>query len=76
MKAIITLFFALFITATALGHTKEVKVATTMAPVTLEITVAKKASSTQEIARLYLDKNSRVKKSLKFVTKNNRAKMA
>ncbi len=76
MKAIVTLFFALFITATALGNTNEIKVETTIAPVRLEINILKNNTPVNQVARLYLDKNSRVKKSLKFITKKNKAKMA
>lgn len=76
MKAILTFVFFIFISATAMANTKEVKVETIAKGVTLEITVASKEVKNTEVARLYKFKNSRVKKALKFSTKANRAKMA
>ena len=79
MKTIATLIFILFIGATAQAQTatEQVKVET------IEMTIVtstenKEASlkSTNEVARLYKYKNSRVKKALSFTTKKNKAKMA
>lgn len=78
MKAIVTLIFVLFIgmTVQAQEAKTEVKVATlTMGIVTngcLETTIKCEG----EVARLYLFKNSRVKKELSFTTKSNRSKLA
>lgn len=76
MKAILTIVFIIFISATALANTAQDKVPTISKGVTLEISIETKAVKTTEVARLYKFKNSRVKKALKFVTKANRAKMA
>ena len=79
MKTIATLIFILFIGATAQAKTvtEQVKVET------IEMTIVtstenKEAAfkSTNEVARLYKYKNSRVKKALSFTTKKNKAKMA
>lgn len=78
MKAILTFVFFIFITTTAMGQAsaKEVKVETTPLKVELNITINKEDATKTEVARLYKFKNSRVKKALKFSTKNNRSKMA
>ena len=73
MKAILTFVFFFFITAAAIANTpaKQVKVETTTQKVELSISIEK-----SEVARLYMYKNSRVKKALKFATKASKAKMA
>ena len=80
MKTIITLIFVFFIgfAAKAQATTKEVKVETTTYGVELNITIEKTTTPTQEnqIARLYMYKNSRIKKALSFVTKRNKSKIA
>ncbi len=79
MKTIATLIFVLFIgvAAQAQNTTEQVKVETIeMTIVTStenkEVTLEK----TNEVARLYKYKNSRIKKALSFTTKRNKAKMA
>ena len=79
MKTIATLIFVLFIgvAAQAQNATEQVKVETiemTIVPFTenKEVTLEK----TNEVARLYKYKNSRIKKALSFTTKRNKAKMA
>lgn len=79
MKTITILIFVLFIgvAAQAQTATEQVKVETIeMTIVTStenkEVTLEK----TNEVARLYKFKNSRVKKALSFTTKRNKSKMA
>ena len=79
MKTIATLIFVLFVgvAAQAQNTTEQVKVETIeMTIVTStenkEVTLEK----TNEVARLYKYKNSRIKKALSFTTKRNKAKMA
>lgn len=77
MKTILTLIFVLFIgvAAQAQDASSEVKVETVEMGVILqldEITPEKDNS----IARLYMFKNSQVKKELSFATKNDKAKLA
>ncbi|NKI30855.1 hypothetical protein [Croceivirga thetidis] len=78
MKAILTFVFFFFITAAAMANTpaKQAKVETTTMKVELNITIEKSDVEKSEVARLYMYKNSRVKKALKFATKANKAKMA
>ncbi len=78
MKAILTFVFFIFITAAAMANTpaKQVKVETTTMKVELNISIEKSDVEKSEVARLYMYKNSRVKKALKFATKANKAKMA
>lgn len=79
MKTIVTLLFVLFIgvAAQAQTATEEVKVDT------IEMTVVDATENketfletAQEVARLYMYSNARVKKALSFTTKRNKAKMA
>ena len=76
MKAIVTLIFIILIgfTANAQDASKEVKVATVTYGVELNLTIEK--ATTNQVARLYMYKNSRVKKALSFKTKRNKSKMA
>lgn len=78
MKAIITLiaiiFFGTF--AVAQNTTKEVKVETITASVVLIKEVKQAVNEDNKVARLYMFKNSRIKKELAFKTKRNRSKLA
>jgi len=76
MKAILTLVFIIFIGTFATAQSKETKVKTVTQGVTLTVKLEKKDVKKVEVARLYLYKNSRIKKELRFATKNNKAKMA
>ena len=78
MKAVLTFVFFIFIATTAMAQApkKEVKVKTMTMGVELNITIAQDDAPNTEVARLYKFKNSRVKKALKFTTKNNRSKIA
>ena len=78
MKAVLTLIFTLLISFSAMAQAaqKEVKVETKTMAVELNITINKKEVKTTEVARVYKNKNFRVKKALHFSTKNNKAKMA
>ena len=75
MKAILTCIFIIFIATGAMAQ-EETKVDTTTKQVVLDIKIEKTEVQEQQVARLYLFKNSRVKKALAFKTKRNRAKMA
>jgi hypothetical protein len=78
MKTLLTLIFVLFIGVAAQANTvdQEVKVET----VTMGIVTATQnevsAKNENKVARLYMFKNSRVKKELSFSTKLNKAKLA
>tara|TARA_R110002050_G_scaffold298901_1_gene463088 strand:- start:27307 stop:27543 length:237 start_codon:yes stop_codon:yes gene_type:complete len=78
MKTLLTLIFVLFIGVTAQANNvgQEVKVETaTMSIVTAtpnEVTV----KIENKVARLYMFKNSKIKKELSFTTKLNKAKLA
>ncbi|WP_127024745.1 hypothetical protein [Flagellimonas beolgyonensis] len=78
MKAIFTIITVVFFGTVAMAqeNSKEVKVDTIAAGVTLNIDVQKTIKKEGEVARLYKFKNSRVKKELSFATKNNKAKLA
>lgn len=60
----------------AQANTEEVKVETITKELKLDIKVEKIEAEKAEVARLYLHKNSRIKKALNFKTKSNKAKMA
>lgn len=83
MKAILTLLFALTLGATALANTKETSVVK-VEGIQMNVVLTMDTLETPEInidaekgtARLYMFKNSRVKKALQFTTKRNRAKLA
>ena len=78
MKTLLTLIFVLFIGVAAQANTveQEVKVET----VTMSIVTSTKnevsVKNENKVARLYMFKNSRVKKELSFSTKLNKAKLA
>ncbi|MEM1256954.1 MAG: hypothetical protein AAGH81_00400 [Bacteroidota bacterium] len=78
MKAIVTLTFIIFLGTSAMAQKaqKEMKVATYAAGVELNIDIDKDGVQGKKIARLYMFKNSRVKKALKFSTKRNASKIA
>lgn len=75
MKAILTYIFIILIGTSAMAQ-HEAKVPTKQEPVNLTITINKTTVKESSVARLYLFKNSRVKKALAFKTKRNRPKMA
>jgi hypothetical protein len=78
MKTLLTLIFVLFIGVAVQANTveQEVKVET----VTMSIVTSTKNEvsdkNENKVARLYMFKNSRVKKELSFSTKLNKAKLA
>ncbi len=80
MKTILTLIFTTFIGFAAMAQTtgKEVKVETQTKKVELNIntTIQKVEIKKVEIARVYMNKNYRVKRALNFTTKSNKSKMA
>jgi len=78
MKAIIPFIFIIFIGASAMAQEarQEVKVVTHAASVTLNIHIDQNNMQQQKVARLYMFKNSRIKKALKFKTKRNASKIA
>lgn len=78
MKTVLTFIFIIFIGSAAIGQgaSKEVKVETVTYGVELNIKIEKTLVKENKVARLYLFKNSRVKKELNFKTKRNNSKMA
>jgi len=78
MKAIVTFIFIIFLGTSAMAQeaSKEVKVETFSAGVELNIEIKQNETQENKVARLYMFKNSRVKKALKFTTKRNKAKIA
>ena len=81
MKAVFTIFAIIFLGTGAMAQNsvKEEKVATITMGVTIENVVVPTTVQTEgntEVARLYMFKNSRVKKALAFKTKRNRSKIA
>ncbi len=78
MKTVLTiiavLFFGVF---TYAQDAKEIKVDSVTSTVAIEkVEIKKTFKKRHETARLYMFKNSRVKKELSFRTKRNRAKLA
>jgi len=78
MKAIITLIFVLFIgmTAQAQEVRSEVKVATLTMGIVINDCAEISFKNEEGVARLYLFKNSRIKKELSFTAKSNKSKLA
>ncbi|WP_350288174.1 hypothetical protein [uncultured Croceitalea sp.] len=78
MKTVLTFIFIIFIGLAAMAQnaSKELKVETVTYRVELNIKVEKTSVKENKVTRLYLFKNSRVKKELNFKTKRNNAKMA
>ena len=74
MKTILTLIFVLFIgvAAQAQNEATEVKVETVTMSIVKEVTV----NNENNVARLYMFKNSKITKELSFSTKLNKAKLA
>jgi len=72
MKTIVTLIFVLFIGVAA--QAQDAKVDTKVE--TIEMSIATPTIKENTVARLYKNKNSRVKKALTFTTKRNSAKLA
>lgn len=77
MKAILTIIAVIFFGTVAMAQdiSKEVKVETVTVGITLDIEVVE-GQKENKVARLYMFKNSRVKKALSFKTKRNRSKLA
>ena len=78
MKTILTLIFILFIgmAAQAQNGTAEVKVETVTMSIVTSTENEVSVKNENKVARLYMFKNSRVKKELSFSTKLNKAKLA
>ena len=78
MKTVASIFFIIFIgTAASAQDTNEtVKVDTIEMGIVTQTTPSVIKERTQEVARLYKFKNSRIKKELSFTTKANSPKMA
>lgn len=80
MKAIFTILIVIFFGTLALAQdsTTEIKVNNLTMPVLMkvDISTAKPSKKEAKVARLYMFKNSRVKKELAFSTKRNKSKLA
>ena len=80
MKTILTLIAVISLGTQAIAQdiNKEVKVETTTEMVVLksEVNIEKQITTENEVARLYMFKNSRIKKALAFRTKRNKSKLA
>ncbi|MDT0622781.1 hypothetical protein [Croceitalea vernalis] len=80
MKVILTFIAVIFFTTSAFTQStiEEVKVETTTASVELNVEneLTEEIKTETEVARLYMFKNSRIKKALAFRTKRNKSKLA
>ncbi|WP_420400330.1 hypothetical protein [Flagellimonas sp.] len=78
MKAILTIIAIVFFGTVAMAQnvSKEVKVETTTVGVELNVEIQEETKKDSEVARLYMFKNSRIKKALSFRTKRNKSKLA
>mgnify|MGYP003663726739 FL=1 len=78
MKTLLTLIFVLFIGVAAQANNvgQEVKVETVTMSIVTSIATEVSVKNENKVARLYMFKNSRVKKELSFSTKLNKAKLA
>jgi len=78
MKTLLTLIFVLFIGVAAQANTvkQEVKVETVAMSIVTSTQNKVSVKNENKVARLYMFKNSRVKKELSFSTKLNKAKLA
>lgn len=77
MKAVLTLIAVFFFSFTTVAqNSKEVKVESKEVTVELNSITEKGNELKKEVARLYMFKNSRIKKELSFKTKRNRSKLA
>ncbi|OQD42366.1 hypothetical protein [Croceivirga radicis] len=75
MKAIVTFIFIILIGNVAMAQSDK-KVEVKPQGVQLNIKVNKTEVKATEVARLYMFKNSRIKKELSFKTKKSNAKLA
>ncbi|GMN09411.1 hypothetical protein MTsPCn9_01330 [Croceitalea sp. MTPC9] len=78
MKTILTLTAIIFLGTFGVAQTstKEVKVETITKSVVLNVEIKQIIKEDNKVARLYMFKNSRIKKELAFKTKRNRSKLA
>ncbi|MCK0193050.1 hypothetical protein [Arenibacter sp. F20364] len=78
MKTLFTLIFVLFIGVAAQANNtdQEVKVETIAMSIVTTTQNEVSVKNENKVARLYMFKNSRVKKELSFSTKLNKAKLA
>ncbi|MBC8768962.1 hypothetical protein H4O18_13255 [Arenibacter sp. BSSL-BM3] len=78
MKTLLTLIFVLFIGVAAQANNveQEVKVETVTMSIVTSTQKEVSVKNENKVARLYMFKNSRVKKELSFSTKLNKAKLA
>ncbi|NKI32884.1 hypothetical protein [Croceivirga thetidis] len=77
MKAFLTLILILAIGTPSIAQVDgEKKIEEKPKLIEIENLEEKKASEQQKITRVYLYKNSRIKKELKFKTKKNKSKLA
>ncbi|MCM4173764.1 hypothetical protein DHD32_20015 [Arenibacter sp. TNZ] len=78
MKTLLTLIFVLFIGVAAQANNveQEVKVETVTMSIVTSTANEVAVKNENKVARLYMFKNSRVKKELSFSTKLNKAKLA
>ncbi|SHF32505.1 hypothetical protein SAMN03080594_103351 [Arenibacter palladensis] len=78
MKTLLTLIFVLFIGVAAQANNVglEVKVETVSMSIVTSTQNEVSVKNENKVARLYMFKNSRVKKELSFSTKLNKAKLA
>jgi len=78
MKIILTLIVIILIGTSAIAQdaNTEVKVETTTETVITNSKVKIEKEIKTEVARLYMFKNSRIKKALAFRTKRNKSKLA
>ena len=78
MKTLLTLIFVLFIGVAAQANNvgQEVKVETVSMSIVTPTQNEVSVKNENKVARLYMFKNSRVKKELSFSTKLNKAKLA
>jgi len=78
MKTLLTLIFVLFIGVAAQANNvgQEVKVETVTMSIVTSTSNEVSVKNENKVARLYMFKNSRVKKELSFSTKLNKAKLA
>ncbi|SHF32474.1 hypothetical protein SAMN03080594_103350 [Arenibacter palladensis] len=78
MKTLLTLIFVLFIGVAAQANNvgQEVKVETVSMSIVTSTQNEVSVKNENKVARLYMFKNSRVKKELSFSTKLNKAKLA
>ena len=78
MKTLLTLIFVLFIRMAAQANNvgQETKVETVTMGIVTVVKNEVSVKNENKVARLYMFKNSRIKKELSFTTKLNKAKLA